>query len=113
MLICINLPPRERLKPENVYVLGMIPGLKEPTALQLTSILLPLIKELKELRKDYLFSPTSTGPSGSFIHVAILTPIVEVVAMHKLTGFISHSRNHFVIFALFKKLELHTIIPKS
>ncbi|MBW0516081.1 hypothetical protein O181_055796 [Austropuccinia psidii MF-1] len=32
MLICHNLPPSERLKPENVYFAGIIPGPKEPTA---------------------------------------------------------------------------------
>ncbi|MBW0527767.1 hypothetical protein O181_067482 [Austropuccinia psidii MF-1] len=90
MFICLNLPPSERLKPENVYVGGIIPGPKEPTALQLNYLLIPLIKELKELCQGYHFSPTSTGPSGSFIHVAILTEITDVVAMHKFTGFISH-----------------------
>ncbi|MBW0462284.1 hypothetical protein O181_001999 [Austropuccinia psidii MF-1] len=33
MLIGLNLPPRERLKPESVDVAGIIPGTKEPTAL--------------------------------------------------------------------------------
>ncbi|MBW0538792.1 hypothetical protein O181_078507 [Austropuccinia psidii MF-1] len=47
MLICLNLPPSEILKPENVYVAGIIPGPKEPTALQLNYLLMPLIKELK------------------------------------------------------------------
>ncbi|MBW0483102.1 hypothetical protein O181_022817 [Austropuccinia psidii MF-1] len=79
MLICLNLPPSERLKPENVYVTGIIPGSKEPTALQLNYLLMPLIKELKELWQGYHFSPTSTGPSGSFICFAILTDIADVV----------------------------------
>ncbi|MBW0470662.1 hypothetical protein O181_010377 [Austropuccinia psidii MF-1] len=35
ILICLNLSPSERLKPENFYVAGIIPCLKEPTALQL------------------------------------------------------------------------------
>ncbi|MBW0514014.1 hypothetical protein O181_053729 [Austropuccinia psidii MF-1] len=60
MLICLNLPPSEGLKPENVFVAGIIPGLKKPTALQLTYLLIPLIKELKELWQGYHFSPTST-----------------------------------------------------
>ncbi|MBW0523621.1 hypothetical protein O181_063336 [Austropuccinia psidii MF-1] len=90
MLFHLNLPPSKRLKPENFYVAGKIPGPKEPTALQLNYLSMPLIKELKELGKGYHFSLTSTEPSGSFIHVAILTAIGDVVAMLKLTGFISH-----------------------
>ncbi|MBW0465134.1 hypothetical protein O181_004849 [Austropuccinia psidii MF-1] len=49
MLICLNLPLSERLKLENAYVAGIIHGPKEPTSLQLNYLLLPLIKELKEL----------------------------------------------------------------
>ncbi|MBW0490208.1 hypothetical protein O181_029923 [Austropuccinia psidii MF-1] len=85
MLICLNLHPSEILKPENFYVSGIVPGAKETTALQLNYLLMPLIKELNKLWQGYHFAPTSMGPSGSFICVAILTAIADVVAMHKLT----------------------------
>ncbi|MBW0497073.1 hypothetical protein O181_036788 [Austropuccinia psidii MF-1] len=90
MLTCLNLPKGEKLKPENVYVAGIIPGAKEPTSLQLNYLSMSLIKELKEQWQGYHFSPISTGPSGSFIRVAILTAIEDLFAMCKLTGFISH-----------------------
>ncbi|MBW0539247.1 hypothetical protein O181_078962 [Austropuccinia psidii MF-1] len=106
MLICLNLPSSEILNPENVYVTGIIPGWKEPTALQLNYLLMPLIKELKELWQGYHFSPTSTGPSGSFIFVAILMAIADVVAMGKLTGFLSHSGNHFFNFCTIYKAQI-------
>ncbi|MBW0505719.1 hypothetical protein O181_045434 [Austropuccinia psidii MF-1] len=81
VLIFLNISPSEILKPENVYVAGIIPGPKEPTALQLNYLLMPLIKELKELWQGYHFSPTSTGPSGLFIYFAILTAIAYVKQM--------------------------------
>ncbi|MBW0557844.1 hypothetical protein O181_097559 [Austropuccinia psidii MF-1] len=112
MLICLNLPPSERLKPENVYVSGIIPGPKEPTALKLNYLLMPLIKELKELWKGYHFAPTSTGPSGSFIRVAILTAIADVAAMRKLTGFISDSVNHFCNFCTIQEAQIEEIGPQ-
>ncbi|MBW0532653.1 hypothetical protein O181_072368 [Austropuccinia psidii MF-1] len=112
MLICLNLPPSERLKTENVYAAGIIPGPKEPTALQSNYLLLPLIKELKELWQGYNFSPTSTGPSGSFIRVAILMAIVDVVAMPKLTGFIFHSGSHFCNFCTIHKAQIEEIGPQ-
>ncbi|MBW0549400.1 hypothetical protein O181_089115 [Austropuccinia psidii MF-1] len=111
MLICLNLPPSEILKPEIVYFAGIIPGPKEQTTLQFDYLLKPLIKELKELWQGYHFSPTSTGPSGSFIRVAILTDIVNVVAMRKLTGFISHSGNHFCNFCTIHKAPIEEIGP--
>ncbi|MBW0495981.1 hypothetical protein O181_035696, partial [Austropuccinia psidii MF-1] len=112
MLICCNLPLSEIVKPENVYVAGIIPGPKEPIALQLNSLLMPLIKELKELWQGYLLSTTSTGPSGSFIHVAILTAISNLVSMSKLTGFISHSGKHFCSFCTIHKAQIEEIGPQ-
>ncbi|MBW0525916.1 hypothetical protein O181_065631 [Austropuccinia psidii MF-1] len=112
MLICLNLPQSERFKPENVYVSGIIPGPNEPTALQLNYLLKPLIKELKELWQGYHCSPNSTGPSGSFICVAILTAIADLVAMGKLTGFISHSGNHFCSFCTIHKAQIEEIGPQ-
>ncbi|MBW0472663.1 hypothetical protein O181_012378 [Austropuccinia psidii MF-1] len=110
MLIFLNLPPSERLKPENVCVAGIIPGQKEPTAYQLNYLSMPLIKELKELWQGYHFSPTSTGPPGSFICVAILTAIADVVVMHKLTEFFLIQGTTFVIFALFKNLKFQKLV---
>ncbi|MBW0551119.1 hypothetical protein O181_090834 [Austropuccinia psidii MF-1] len=112
MLICLNLPPSERLKPENVYVAGIIPGPKEPTSLQLNCLLMPLIMELKELWQGYHFSPTSTGPLGSFIRVAILMTIADVVAMRKLTGFISPSGSHFFNFCTIHNAQIEEISPQ-
>ncbi|MBW0518094.1 hypothetical protein O181_057809 [Austropuccinia psidii MF-1] len=112
MLICLNLPPSERLKPESFYVARLIPGPKEPTTFQLNCLLMALIKELKELWKGYYFSPTSTGPSKSFICVAILTAIADVVAMCKLTGFISHSGNQFCNFCTIHKAQIEEIGPQ-
>ncbi|MBW0470045.1 hypothetical protein O181_009760 [Austropuccinia psidii MF-1] len=112
MLIFLNLPTSERLKPENVYVAGIIPAPKEPTALQLNYLLIPLIKELKELWQVCHFLPTSTGPSGLFIHVAILTAIADVVSMCKLTGFILHSGNHFCNLCTIDKAQIEEICPQ-
>ncbi|MBW0558254.1 hypothetical protein O181_097969 [Austropuccinia psidii MF-1] len=112
MLICLNLPPSERLNPENVYVAGIIPSPKEPTAHQLNYLLMPLIKDLKELWQGYHFSPTSTGPSGSFICVTILMAIADVVSMRNLTGFNYHSGNHFCNFFTTHKAQIEEIGPQ-
>ncbi|MBW0514094.1 hypothetical protein O181_053809 [Austropuccinia psidii MF-1] len=111
MIICFNLPPGEILKPDNVYVSGIIPGPKEPTSLQFNLLLMPLIKELKELCQCDHFSPASTGPSGYFICVAILMAILDVFAMRKPTGFISHSKNHFHNIFTIHKTQVEEIVP--
>ncbi|MBW0568171.1 hypothetical protein O181_107886 [Austropuccinia psidii MF-1] len=112
MLICLNLPPSERLKPENVFVSGIIPGPKEPNALQFNYLLMPLIKDLKDLWQGYHFSPTSTGPLGSLIRVAILMAIADVVSMRKLPGLFFHSGNHFCNFCTIHKAQIEEIGPQ-
>ncbi|MBW0466034.1 hypothetical protein O181_005749 [Austropuccinia psidii MF-1] len=112
ILICLYIPTSESLKPENFYVSGIIPGPKEKTSLQLNYLLIPLIKELKELWQGYHFSPTSTGPSGFFNCVAMFMAIVDVVAMCKLTGFISFSGNNFCNFCTIRKAQLEEIGPQ-
>ncbi|MBW0474809.1 hypothetical protein O181_014524 [Austropuccinia psidii MF-1] len=91
ILVCLNIPPNEILNWENFYFAGIIPRPKEPTSLQLNDLLMPLIEELKEMWQGYVFSPTSTGPSGSFISVAILMAIADVASLCIITAFISHS----------------------
>ncbi|MBW0472560.1 hypothetical protein O181_012275 [Austropuccinia psidii MF-1] len=73
---------------------------------------MPIIKGLKELWQGYHFSPTSTSPSGSFIHVAILTSIAHFVAMHKITGFISHSGSHCCNFCTINKAQIEETGPQ-
>ncbi|MBW0480939.1 hypothetical protein O181_020654 [Austropuccinia psidii MF-1] len=112
MLVCLNLPPSKKSTRENVYVARMIPDQIEPTYLQSNYLLMPLIKELKGLWKGYHFSPSSTGPSGSFIHVAILTAIADMAAMRKIIGFISYSGNHFCTFFTIHKPQIEEIGPQ-
>ncbi|MBW0463008.1 hypothetical protein O181_002723 [Austropuccinia psidii MF-1] len=108
----VLISPSEGLNPENFYAAQIIPGPKEPTAPQLNYLLMPLIKDLKEVWQGYHFSPTQTGPSRSLIHVAILTAIVDVVALCKLTEFISHSGNHFCSFCTIQKAQIKEIGPQ-
>ncbi|MBW0527240.1 hypothetical protein O181_066955 [Austropuccinia psidii MF-1] len=58
------------------------------------------------------FSPTSTGPSGSFIRVAIHTAIADLVAIGKLTGFLYHLGNHFCNFCTIHKAQIEEIGPQ-
>ncbi|MBW0479682.1 hypothetical protein O181_019397 [Austropuccinia psidii MF-1] len=111
MLICLNLPQIDGLNPEDVYFAGIIPGPKEPATILLNYLLIALIKDLKELWKCYHLSPTSTGPSESFILVSILTAITDVFAMRMLTEFISHSGNHFFNFCTIHKAQIEEIGP--
>ncbi|MBW0502105.1 hypothetical protein O181_041820 [Austropuccinia psidii MF-1] len=46
LLTCLNLPPSERHKEENMFLYAIIPGPKEPSLDQMNSILVPLVIEV-------------------------------------------------------------------
>ncbi|MBW0589246.1 hypothetical protein O181_128961 [Austropuccinia psidii MF-1] len=102
MLICLNLPPSERLKPENVYVAGIIHGPKEPTTLQLNYLLMPLIKE----RRARLPFFTHLNRSFRILYPCFhshghCTSLLHLLLIQETT---------FVIFALFTKLKLKKLV---
>ncbi|KAA1084550.1 hypothetical protein PGT21_050274 [Puccinia graminis f. sp. tritici] len=113
ILVCLNLPPEKRLKPENVYVAGILPGPKEPTGTQLNNLLLPLIQELKELWEGVYFSQTFKFPQGTKIRVAMLTVIADLPAIRKIAGFKSHSGTMFCNFCTISKEDRNTVQPFS
>jgi hypothetical protein len=111
ILVCLNLPPEKRLKPENVYVPGIIPGPTEPTGPQLNNLLVPLIEDLKSLWTGVHFSKTFAHPQGRKIRVAMLTLIADLPAMRRITGFKSHSGTMFCNFCTITKEEKNEVQP--
>ncbi|MBW0562311.1 hypothetical protein O181_102026 [Austropuccinia psidii MF-1] len=109
MLICFNLPPSEKLKPENFYVSGIIPGPKEPTALQLNYLLMPLIKELKELWKGYNFF-THLNRSFMILYLCFHSHGHCRCGFHVQAYWIYfHSGNHFCNFCTIHKAQIEEI----
>jgi len=51
-LVILNLPRSIRFKPENIWIVGIIPGPAEPDYSELNSYLRPLVKELNYLWTD-------------------------------------------------------------
>ncbi|MBW0539231.1 hypothetical protein O181_078946 [Austropuccinia psidii MF-1] len=112
MLICPNLPPSEKFKPENVYVSEIIPGPKEPAALQLDYLSIPLINQLKEPWQGYHFhppqqhlqDPLSLLPSSHLLQMWLpCTSLLDLFLTQETT---------FVIFALFTRLKLKEFVLK-
>ena len=74
----MNLPREERFKPENVIIVGIIPGPKEPKG-DVNSFLKPLVDELIDFW------------DGVIIVVALLALCCDVSAARKCGGFAGHS----------------------
>ena len=80
-----NLPRQVRYQMENMLLVSVIPGPAEPV--QMNSILVLLVDELKELRQG-------KSVDGIFIKAAIQCLACDLPAARKTGGFASHSSTH-------------------
>jgi len=89
-LVLMNLPREERFKPENVIIVGIIPGPKEPKG-DINSFLKPLVDELIDFWDGVIFED-SCLPGGMLkLRVALLALCCDVPAARKCGGFAGHS----------------------
>ena len=86
LYLILNLPHSIRFKPENVLIVGIIPGPSEPKQYGMNCYLRPLVKELNSLWSDGISIVTD---SGSVLVRAAL--IATVPATSKLGGFLGHA----------------------
>ena len=92
-LVILNLPRTIRFKPENIIIVGIIPGPNEPTANEMNSYLRPLVKELNALWTDGVQVSKAQGESCN-LFAALITTVCDIPATQKLMGFTGHNSNH-------------------
>ena len=88
-LVIQNLPRTERCKEENVLLVGVIPGPREPK-LSINSYLMPLVEELKEF---YYNGVVLRSPHCNPITVRLMLAYssCDIPASRKVFGFLSHN----------------------
>ena len=84
--VIINLPRAMRYKKENVMIIGVIPGPKEPKK-QINSYLGPFVRELLELQNGIWFQ-TSSG--FQFVKCLMVGLSSDIPATRKAGGFVGH-----------------------
>ena len=89
-LVCNNLPRADRFKMENVILVGVMPGPKEPSTYEINSYLEPLVDSLLRLFNGITI-PTFQEPNGIVIRAALLNIACDIPAARKVGGFTSHS----------------------
>ncbi len=87
-LVCLNLPPDLRYKPENMFLFGVVPGPKEPPLTCLNHYLHYLIDELLDFwSPGVLFSRTSDHYYGKVVQCALVCVVSDLLAARKTNGF--------------------------
>ncbi|MBW0488646.1 hypothetical protein O181_028361 [Austropuccinia psidii MF-1] len=93
VLYCLNLQPRERFQPRFSCLAGVIPSPNQPDMITINNILKPTIDELLEIQKVKISTPSH--PHGRNVSIKLVALIGDIVATHKVAGFMSHSAKYF------------------
>ncbi|KAG2063400.1 hypothetical protein BDR04DRAFT_1131103 [Suillus decipiens] len=71
-MACLNFPSDIRYKPENMYLAGIIPGLKQPSLKHLNHYIQPLIDDMVDLWEcSHKLSKMACYPTGQLTHSAV------------------------------------------
>ena len=89
-LVIQNLPRNLRYRKENIILIGLIPGPREPK-LSINSFLHPLVAELKELWSGVQFECPHNPLRRVTIRAALTCCSCDIPATRKLCGFVGHS----------------------
>ena len=87
-LVCLNLPPHMRYKPENMFLFGIIPGPSEPPLACINHYLRPLVDMLLDFWiTGVRFSRTSAYYYGRVVRCALICVVSDLPAARKIAGF--------------------------
>ena len=102
----LNFPPSERYKVTNMFLVGVIPGPKEPSLDQMNHFLEPLVGDLQEFWVPGVwYSSTPRYTNGRLVLCALVPLICDLKAARQVAGHASHSAALFCAFCLLDRTE--------
>lgn len=106
-MVCMNLPVYLRYRMENIYLVGIIPGPKEPSLHQINHFLAILVKDLNGLWADGVyFTRTSAYRFGRLVRCALIPLICDMPGLRKTAGFAGHSATQLCSFCHIVKTSI-------
>jgi len=95
-LVCFNLPPELRYKAENVFLLGIVPGAREPSTHKVNHLIRPVVDDLLKLWFDGIYlTSTHKYPHRRQVKAALIPLICDLTAARCVAGLGSHASGHF------------------
>lgn len=87
-LVCYNLPRHLRFHRENICLIGIIPGPRQPSGDELNHFLQPLVASLDVLWTTGIwYSQTSCYPTGRLVRAALGPVICDLQGSRPVSGF--------------------------
>jgi hypothetical protein len=106
-MVCLNLPPKERFKPENMFLAGIIPGPNEPSMEEINYFFAPLVDDLLESYKNGVqYTRTWKYPKGRTARSALALIICDLPAARQALGFTGPQSANFCSYC---KVQLKNI----
>lgn len=105
-LVCLSLPSSLRYRLENIFIVSIIPGPREPDVNQIDSILKPLVDDLL-VGWTSGFQLRPVGEELSTFRLAIFTAVCDLHAVRKLAGLGSHAAKYFCSFCWHRKTNIN------
>lgn len=113
-MICLNLPPGERYKLENMFLVGIIPGPHEPKKEEINHLLSPLVDDLLDsYHHGVWYSHTQNYKNGRYTRSALALIVCDTPASRQVTGRTSATSTHFCPYCDLPHSEIKTITPKT
>ena len=109
-MICLNLPPEERYKLENMFLVGIIPGPHEPKKEEINHLLSPLVDDLID---SYLhgvwYCRTQNYKGGRYARCVLVPVVCDTPAARQVTGRTSATSTHFCPYCSLPHHEINNM----
>ncbi|PLW33130.1 hypothetical protein PCASD_17572 [Puccinia coronata f. sp. avenae] len=114
IMVCLSLPVELRYRPENIFLVGIAPGPKEPSLEQTNWILRPVVEQLKSLWSTGTYlSKTYQYPQGRLIRAALLPFFADLPALRRALGFAGHNARRMCSYCLIDKKDIKNFDTNS
>lgn len=106
-LVCLNLPPESRFQLENVCLVGIIPGPKEPSLEKVNHFLQPLVDSFKKIYNPGLWvNHTAKHPCGRLVSAIITLFVADLLGARHCAGFTFPGHTYFCSYCMLTKHSL-------
>jgi hypothetical protein len=106
-MVCLNLPPKERFKLENMFLAGIIPGPNEPSMEEINHFFAPLVDDLLDsYNNGVYYTRTWKYPHGRMTKSALALLICDLPAARQALGFTGPQSANFCSYC---KVQLKNI----
>ena len=113
-MVCLNLPPNERFKTENMFLAGIVPGPKEPSMQEINHFLKPLVDDLLESYVNGVrYTRTWKYPNGRNTRSALALIICDLPAARQALGLSGHQSTNFCSYCKLRLKNINNLNVKS